>query len=342
MLPSRATINDEQFHVPVPEIELEGDVEVHGFPDLDTAEKDKLIVEATSIRHMMTQKPENPMCEFCLRAKAFKSQARRKGPVHRQAITELGDIICPDHFIVHREADMRLDGKKCALLMMDIGTQITDIAPVKVKGANEAVVALRNFAGKHRVKAFYSDNALELKAAGRTLVLLHATCTPYKPQSSSLIGRQVGVTIQGTRASLLQSGRRHKMWPFASKHHTMPTNMTVSTFGLDGLSPYERHMKEPFASMMIPYGAFVHYRPPKPFVDTLLMFLTFAPRSCHGIILAWHMRPGMEFKGDYLVLQMSGLDADAGQTPVHRSKEVRMAPPIYTPLQMLGKVPLIQ
>ena len=29
-LPSEATIDDEQFHVPVPEVELEGDVEVHG------------------------------------------------------------------------------------------------------------------------------------------------------------------------------------------------------------------------------------------------------------------------------------------------------------------------
>ena len=30
-LPSKVTIDDEQFHVPVPEVELEGDVEVHDF-----------------------------------------------------------------------------------------------------------------------------------------------------------------------------------------------------------------------------------------------------------------------------------------------------------------------
>ena len=89
----------------------------------------------------------------------------------------------------------------------------------------------------------------------------HATSTPYQPQSNSLIERQVGVIIQGTRASLLQSGLPHKMWPFASKHHAMATNMTVSASALDGLSPYEGHMKEPFAGMMIPFGALVHYRP---------------------------------------------------------------------------------
>ena len=148
---------------------------------------------------MMTHRPKNPMCEVCLRAKAFKSQARRKGPAHRQAVTEFGDIICADHFIVHREADKGVDGEKCALLMMDVGTRITDVAPVKAKSATEAVIALRNFAGNHGVKSMYSDNAPELKAAGRTLVWPHATSTPYQPQSNSLIERQVGVIIQGTQ-----------------------------------------------------------------------------------------------------------------------------------------------
>ena len=57
------------------------------------------------------------------------------------------------------------------------------------------------------------------------------------------------------------------MWPFASKHHAMATNMIVSASALDGLSPYERHMREPLAGMMIPFGALVHHRPPKPFLD---------------------------------------------------------------------------
>ena len=167
----------------------------------------------------------------------------------------------------------------------------------------------------------------------------NATSTPYQPQSNSVIERQVGVIIQGRRASLLQGGLPHKMWPFASKHHAMATNTTVSAPALDGLSPYERHMKEPFAGMVIPFGALVHYRPPKPFIDTLPKF---APRSCHGILLGWYMRLGMEFKGDYLVLPMSGLDAGAGQIPVHRTKEVRMAHPTSFPLQKLENTPLIQ
>ena len=54
------------------------------------------------------------------------------------------------------------------------------------------------------------------------------------------------------------------------------------------------------------------------------------------------MRPGMEFKGDYFFLLVSGLDADAGQIPVHRIKEVRMAHPISFPLQKLENLPVIQ
>ena len=51
------------------------------------------------------------------------------------------------------------------------------------------------------------------------------------------------------------------------------------------------------------------------------------------------MRPGMEFKGDYFFLLVSGLDADAGQIPVYRIKEVRMAHPISFPLQKLENLP---
>ena len=148
----------------------------------------------------------------------------QKGPAHRQAITEFGDIICADHFVVHRVADMGVDGEKCALLLMDVGTRVTDAAPVRAKSANEAVIALKNFVGNHGVESMYSDNAPELNAAGRTLVWPHATSTPYPPQSNSLIERQVGVTVQGTRASLLQSDCRTRCGP--SPPSTMPWRPT--------------------------------------------------------------------------------------------------------------------
>ena len=118
------------------------------------------------------------MCEVCPRAKAFKAQARRKGPAHRNKIATFGDVICADHFIVNRDEDEGTDGEKCAFVMLDVGTRITDVAPVKDKSASEAIIALKNFAGNHGVKSLYSDNAPELKAAGRTLVWPHATSTP--------------------------------------------------------------------------------------------------------------------------------------------------------------------
>ena len=79
-LPSKVTIDDEQFHVPVPEVELEGDVEVHGLPDLDTAAKDKLIAEATSVRHMMTHRPKNPMCESLSQGEGVQVPGASQGP----------------------------------------------------------------------------------------------------------------------------------------------------------------------------------------------------------------------------------------------------------------------
>ena len=128
----------------------------------------------------------------------------------------------------------------------------------------------------------YSDNARELKAAGRTLVRPYATSTPYQPQSNSFIERQVGLIIQDTSAAPLQSGLLHKMWPFASKHHAITTNVTVSTSALDGLSPYEGFIEETLAGMMVLFGALVHYRPKNAFLDMLPKFV---PRPCHGSFL---------------------------------------------------------
>ena len=65
----------------------------------------------------------------------------------------LGDIICADHFSEHHGVDMGVDGEKCALLMMGGCTKITDVAPVKTKSANEAVVALKTFVGNHGVRS---------------------------------------------------------------------------------------------------------------------------------------------------------------------------------------------
>ena len=226
--PTRLIRTEERLHIPEPEVELEEDFVVIGLPDANTPNQDKLLAEAQSIQHMMTHRPKNPMCEVCLRAKAFKAQARRKGPAHRAKIETFGEVICADHFIVRRDDEEGVDGEKCALMILDIGTRITDVAPVKDKSANEAVLALKNFAGNHGVKSLYTDNSQELKAAGRTLVWPHATSTPYQPQTNSLVERQIGIIVQGARAALLQGGFPHKMWPFASKRHAMATNFTVS------------------------------------------------------------------------------------------------------------------
>ena len=127
------------------------------------------------------------------------------------------------------------------------------------------------------------------------------------------------------------------MWPFAPKHHAMATNMTVSASALDGLSPYEGHMKEPFAGMMIPFGASstVPRSPSRhaPQVRAPVMPWDL-PRMIHA---TWH---GVQ--GRLLRPPMNGLDTSAGQIPAHRIKEVRMAHPTSFPLQKLENTPLIQ
>ena len=80
-LSSKVAIVDEQFHVPVPEIDLEQEAKIFGRLDLNTAAKQKLIAKVTSIRHMMTHKTINPMCEICL-----KERRSNRRPVARAVL----------------------------------------------------------------------------------------------------------------------------------------------------------------------------------------------------------------------------------------------------------------
>ena len=76
------------------------------------------------------------------------------------------------------------------------------------------------------------ENVHELGAA-------HAKSTAYRPKGNGRIERQVGLTLQGARAALLQAGLPHALWPFADEHWATAFNATSSR-GIGDPTPWRR------------------------------------------------------------------------------------------------------
>ena len=94
----------------------------------------------------------------------------------------------------------------------------------------------------------------------------------------------------------------------------------------DGISPYQRKHGIAFAGRRIPFGAIVDLQPQPDIFKTRDDFL---PRRIPGIFVGYHVQPGNEWSGDYLVCDLDSfvgpngsIDATPRQARVQRIKEV--------------------
>ena len=84
-------------------------------------------------------------------------------------------------------------------------------------------------------------------------------------------------------------------WDYAIQHSCMAGNFAV----IDNESAYRRrHGKSNFKGIQAPYGALVHFMPPKKLKE---ICPTFGPNAIEGVFLGWHMQPGGYWPKDYLV-----------------------------------------
>ena len=64
----------------------------------------------------------------------------------------------------------------------------------------------------------------------------------------------------------------------------------------------KRHKQGHFKGEIIPFGALIDFRPPKPILNK---FPKFEKRSLPGIFLGYHLMSGERWYGDYLVAPLS-------------------------------------
>ena len=118
-----------------------------------------------------------------------------------------------------------------AILFYDLATGWLQIVRLARHDKNAIVRAIRFFAGKTRIKRAYSDRGGELVKACDELNILHDHSLPGRPETNSLIERQVQVVTRGARALLSASGLPLAFWPHACHAFCMARNLQPDSLG---------------------------------------------------------------------------------------------------------------
>ena len=301
-----------------------------GENECELTRDEKLKREAASAEHSLTHRPKNPFCWVCGLSKMSAKQARRIGPDdHSVNPTCFGEHVCADHITGLYDEAEGIGGHHAALLIVDLYTRFTDLAPVKDKSAESALRAMKYYLGNYELERLYTDNSKELEVVGNEIANVHQTSTPHRPQSNSIVERAIRTMVEGTRAALLQAGLPHRFWPLAGRHHTFATAISDHPDGQP--SPYWLKNGKEFDGWRLPFGSLVHYRPPRPVLKSLMKF---EPTTLPAIFVGWHLEPGCEWRGDYLVIPLSAFKVPGRKMfNVHRIKELVSFDAMHFPLQ---------
>ncbi len=200
------------------------------------------------------------------------------------------------------------------------GTRFLAVYPTSAKSAVNTVAAMQHFAGvRDKVLSFYCDNAPELISAATSLKWRLGTATTGMPQTNGVAENCVRRCKEGGGCAIVQSGLTPStFWPSAGEHFCFANNIAI----VNGDSAWSKlHKKGRFKGMQIPYGALVDFMP-QPDVKVASM----GPKTIPVIFIGYHVNPGWEWSGDYLVAGLEYFRADPdvprNQVKIHRIKEV--------------------
>ena len=194
-----------------------------------------------------------------------------------------------------------IDGGAVGFLLRDHATKFNSYTLLLRKRPKNVKLGLKRFQGpmwSNRILHLYIDGAPEIVKAGKNLRNCHDTSTPYRSATNGLAEREIRNVLEGTRTLLEHSGLPTPYWPYASRCFCHHANIRM----VEGDSAWnKRHEQGHFEGRIIPFGALIDFRPPKPILSN---FSKFEKRSLPGIFLGYHLMSGERWYGDYLVAHL--------------------------------------
>ena len=192
-----------------------------------------------------------------------------------------------------------LNGNVISLVVRDVHTKFGAVYPANDKTSSSTIEALQRFIGDDKVKRFYSDNAEELIAAARELMIPHEASQQGMPETNGIIERKVQDMLCGTRTVMFAAGLPGYVWSFAAPCYMYLDQCTPHL--VTGLDAWSQRYGAPFPGQLIPFGAAVWFKPAK----TKLVTDKPLPTGVFGVFSRYRFAPGGTWNGEYLVEEMT-------------------------------------
>ena len=253
--------------------------------------------------HLLTHMPKNPFCDVRTKAKMQKPPSRAKGGSSKVEADVFGGHITGDFLVTMNEDEEGIDAERVALVVKDVATGFIYVYPSARRNTESIILTMKHFTGPaDKVGIFYSDNAPELVSAMKILQWRHTISKDYISKSNAVAERLVRSVLEGSRVNLLQSGLHHQYRPYAARHWCFMRN--VFQIG-EEITPWKLRFGENFKGPKIFFGCQIDYwtGPRKrPKSD-----LKYKPTSKPGIFLGYVVRPGFDFRTEFIVASLQDM-----------------------------------
>ena len=178
------------------------------------------------------------------------------------------------------------------MLFYGLATAWLQLIPQHLNDAETTIQSLNFIMGRTKIKLAASDRGSELIAAFRKMHVVHRTSLSGRPETNSLIERQVQVLARGTRALLSASGLPQAFWTEAAMTFCHLRNLKEDDYGNTAWSLRYKKVPEKFEykGIKVPFGSYVVYQPPtssNPFADRT----KFQERTIPGVFWATKCYP---------------------------------------------------
>ena len=157
---------------------------------------------------------------------------------------------------------------------------------------------------------FRSDCARELTGAAKDLGFVPDPSLPQRRVHNARCENRINTVKRGARASLLQSGLPHTMWPECVQHVTDARSFVLPSLCDESQTRYRAATGEDFTGQLVPFGALVYYRPYQANKSQQPLEAWSKP----GIMLGYQIRPGLKWGRGYKILdyaRLQGRKADS-------------------------------
>ena len=157
--PSIAPLDAESGGDPVDDAEEE----IGEDCESNASNEELLRKEALSLDHLSTHFPKNPFCQYCQRCKAARvRKTRKRFGKDKKPLKKFGDKVTADTLIAKKAIegpDTVETVMRYAVVFFDGFSDTLFGRPSGNKGGQDAVEAIRIFAGSDQILEFYTDNA---------------------------------------------------------------------------------------------------------------------------------------------------------------------------------------